>query len=156
MEIFVLRSAMGFDSQEGKWKFKDSLGKGSLDPSIIAETLGSSMFSSHIRFLFSIKELTNGDRLILLLLFIIELFSSDRPNLTNKEMVSKSQEKYSEWLKKYLDSIFPPIHARSLYPRLLMKLLDVRNLGEASAQLASQLDISRMEPLLVEVFNLKK
>ncbi|KAL5021810.1 hypothetical protein ScPMuIL_000965 [Solemya velum] len=160
MEILVLRSAMGFNKQSSVWQFKTAAAskeeKIKLDPSVIAKNLGQSMYADHISFVKSLHELTQSNSTIMTLLFIIELFSSDRPNLQDKDAVSEGQEKFSYWLKLYLESIYPRNEAKNVYPKLLLKLLDVRNLGEFSASMASQLDVSKMEPLLVEIFSLTK
>lgn len=158
MEIMVLRSAMGFDSRAMQWKLKSNAGGNEkrIDPTVIQKNLGTGMYVEHVKFIRSLNELTQANKTIMTLLFVIELFSSDRPNLINKDLVSKGQEKFSTWLRAYLESQIPVGEARILYPKLLMKLLDVRSLGESSAQLASHLDITRLEPLLVEVFNLQK
>ena len=157
MEIMVLRSAMGFDNQMMAWKIKgQQSGDSQLGPEMIQKTLGSGIYSDHVKFVMGLNQLTMANKTIMTLLFVIELFSSDRPNLKNKELVSKGQEKFSTWMKAYLESIHPPSVARTVYPKLLMKLLDVRSLGESSAKMAAHLDISRLEPLLVEVFSLQK
>lgn len=162
MEMFVLRSAMGFDLKMGVWKHKklsmtsSTTTEGKLDTQTVQNHIGSKMYVEHINFVSSIHQLTNSDRVILMLLFVIDLMSSDRPNLCNKLLVSQGQEKFSMWLKAYLESIYTVAEARVLYPKLLMKLLDVRSLGEESSQMAATLDITKLEPLLVEVFDLKK
>lgn len=157
MEIMVLRSAMGFDNQQMMWKLKgQQSGEQKIGPQMIQSTLGNGMYSEHVKFVVSLNELTKSNKTIMTLLFVIELFSSDRPNLVNKELISKGQEKFSSWLKAYIESVYPVSEAKQLYPKLLVKLLDVRSLGEESAQLASHLDITRLEPLLVEVFSLQK
>nr|KAG5704067.1 hypothetical protein BaRGS_017571 [Batillaria attramentaria] len=161
MEMFVLRSAMGFDLKTGMWKHKRQVGagqitEGNLDPRHMQHNLGNRMFTGHMSFVSSIHQLTNSDRIVLMLLFVIDLMSSDRPNLNDKRLVSQGQEKFSMWLKAYLESVLTVGEARVLYPKLLMKLLDVRSLGEESSQLAASLDITKLEPLLVEVFDLKR
>ncbi|XP_070210020.1 nuclear hormone receptor HR96-like [Littorina saxatilis] len=161
MEMFVLRSAMSFDLQKGMWKYKaqqpeGDVSEGKVDTRSVQSTLGSKMYMDHVTFVRTIHELTGGDRTILMLLFVIDLMCADRPNLGNVALVSQAQEKFSMWLRCYLESQFNVGHARFLYPKLLMQLINVRSLGEASSQLASSLDIGRLEPLLVEVFDLKK
>ncbi|XP_005089191.1 ecdysone receptor isoform X2 [Aplysia californica] len=160
MEMFVLRSAMGFDAKSNAWKFKVQQGnidqgEGKLDSGVINNTLGSSMFMQHMMFVRQIQEITKSDRIILMLLFIIQLMSPDRPNLGDKRSVSQSQERHSMWLKAYLESQHSVEEAGQLYPLLLLKLQDVRSLGAESCQLAAHLDINNLEPLLVEVFDLK-
>lgn len=161
MEMFVLRSAMGFDTQKGMWKYRAQpqegrVTEGRLDPASVQNTLGVKMFTDHMDFVRSIHQLSNSDRIVLMLLFVIDLMCVDRPNLSNKALVSQAQEKFSMWLRAYLESTRTVAEVRYLYPKLLMKLIDVRSLGEASSQLAAKLDIGRLEPLLVEIFDLKQ
>ncbi|XP_052773333.1 vitamin D3 receptor-like isoform X1 [Mya arenaria] len=160
MEIMVLRSAMGFDPQNLKWKLKAQQSikedEHKIDPSIIREHLGASMYQDHVQFVRGLHMLTRSDRTVMTLMFVIEIFSPDRANLKNIEAVTKAQEKYTTWLQHYLESIMSVQEAQDLYPKLLMKMLEVRNLGESSAKLASNLDISKLEPLLIEVFSLQK
>ena len=161
METFVLRSAMGFDMEKKGWKFRAQEQSGSvteskLDSRSLQSNLGTKMYSDHIEFLQSIHQLTSSDRIVFMLLFVINLMSPDRPNLDNQTLVSQAQEKFSMWLRAYLESTHTVSEAQALYPKLMMKLIDVRKLGEASSQLAATLDIGRLEPLLVEVFDLRK
>lgn len=163
MEMFVLRSAMGFDSKHNAWKFKVQQSgepnapkvEGKVDSSVI-NTLGSTMFMQHIQFVRQLQEVSGKDRTVLMLLFIIELMSPDRANLSDKQQVSVCQERHSMWLKAYLESVHTVAEAKIIYPKLLLKLLDVRNLGEESCHMASNLDITNLEPLLVEVFDLNR
>ncbi|BFZ01397.1 hypothetical protein BsWGS_04436 [Bradybaena similaris] len=163
MEMFVLRSAMGFDSKNNAWKFKFQQSsepnapkvEGKVDSTVI-NTLSSSMFMQHMNFVRQLQEISGKDRTVLMLLFIIDLMSPDRANLTDKQRVSQSQERHSMWLKAYLESVHTVSEAKVIYPKLLVKLLDVRDLGEESCHMASTLDITNLEPLLVEVFDLNR
>ncbi|KAL8609851.1 hypothetical protein ACOMHN_020686 [Nucella lapillus] len=161
MEMFVLRSAMAFDMKKGGWKYRTqqqsgSVSEGLVNAESINSNLGSRMYSDHMTFLLGIHQLSSSDRIVLMLLFVIGLMAADRPCVVNKALVSQAQEKFSMWLRAYLESTHTIGEAQTLYPKLMMKLIDVRHLGEASSQLASSLDISRLEPLLVEVFDLKQ
>ncbi|XP_041368868.1 nuclear hormone receptor HR96-like [Gigantopelta aegis] len=155
MEIFVLRSAMGFDDNKQQWKYKTADGqKNSLDPDVIKKSISKDMYLKHMHFVKCLREMTRSDRVIMVLLFIIELFSPDRHGLVNKLTVSQGQEKYSMWLKAYLESVNSVFEAHQLYPKLLLMLRDVRSLGEESAMIASKLDIGKLDPLLREVFSM--
>ncbi|XP_059163808.1 nuclear hormone receptor HR96-like isoform X2 [Physella acuta] len=164
MEMFVLRSAMGFDSKSNGFKFKMLQGsnpdapklEGKVDSSVINSTLGSSMFIQHITFVRQLLEVSGKDRTVLMLLFIIELMSPDRAHLVETKQVMQSQKRHSMWLKAYLESVHTVAKANAVYPKLLEKLQDVRNLGQESCQMASHLDITNLEPLLVEVFDLNR
>lgn len=158
MEIMVLRSAMGIDPEHLKWNVKQQQGHSEhkIDPSIIKEQLGMTMYNEHVKFVRGLHQLTNSNRTVMTLLFVIGIFAPDRSNLSDKESVTLAQEKYTSWLRSYLESIMPISKARQLCTDLLMKLLEVRNIGESSAKLAANLDITKLEPLLIEVFNLQK
>ena len=155
MEIFVLRSAMGFDDNKQQWKYQTPDGqKNSLNPDVIKKSISQDMYEKHMHFVKGLREMTRSDRIIMMLLFVIELFSPDRAGLLDTALVARGQEKYSAWLRAYLDAAGPVSEARQLYPRLLLTLRDVRSLGEESAMIASKLDVDKLDPLLREVFNM--
>ena len=65
MEMFVLRSAMGFDTQKGMWKYRAQpqdgrVMEGKLDPTSMQNTLGMKMFTDHMDFVRSIHQLSNS------------------------------------------------------------------------------------------------
>ncbi|KAH9524785.1 hypothetical protein Btru_027816 [Bulinus truncatus] len=164
MEIFYLRSAISFDAKNSGWKFKmqqmyapqvPKEQEGKVDSSII-NNVSSSMFMHHMSFVHQLQELSKKDRIVLMLLFIIELMSPSRPHLVNVRQVSISQERHSMWLKAYLESVNTVAEAKVIYQELLLKLQDVRSLGKESCEMAAQLDITNLEPLLVEVFDLNR
>ena len=158
MEIMVLRSAMGIDPEHLKWNVKQQRDatEHKIDPSIIKEQLGMSMYNEHVKFVKGLHQLTNSNRTVMTLLFVIGIFTPDRSSLHNKEGVAFAKEKYTSWLQQYLESMMPAAKARRLIQDLLQKLSEVRNIGESSAKLAANLDITKLEPLLIEVFNLQK
>jgi hypothetical protein len=160
MELFMLRSAMSFDFNKCSWKFKAEVAEGAVKDSelkahSIQSYLGSNMFFNHIDFVSSIHQLCRSDRMVLMLLFVIDLMSEDRPGLKDRDPVCAARQKFCLWMRAHLESKYGVREATFIYEQLLSKLNDVRRLGEASSKLASTLDITRLEPLLVEVFNLK-
>jgi hypothetical protein len=158
MEIMVLGSAIGFDPKNHMWKVKQmqDTKERYIDPSIIKEQLCTGMYTEHMKFVKTLHQLTMSNNTIMTLMFVIEIFSPDRPNVKNLEAITQARGKFTHWLQMYLESIMPLCEARTLYQKLLMMLLDVRNLGESGAKLASHLDITKLEPLLIEVFDLQK
>lgn len=158
MEILVLRSAVGYDPTDQKWKVRlqQAAIEHNIDPAIINEQLGFSMYQDHVKLVKSLHELTQSNAIVMILMFVIQIFTPDRPNLKNIEAVTNAQHKFMLWLRSYLESIMPVKEAKTLFPKLLLKLLDIRCLGESGAKLVSNLDISKLEPLLIEVFSLQK
>lgn len=112
------------------------------------------LFDDHMRFIRSLASDLRADETILILLLLISLFSPDRESLTWKEFVSTEQEKYSTLLKEYLESIHPLPVARKLFPKLLMKLTDIRNLNEDHSQVLLKMRPEGIHPLMKEVLDL--
>jgi len=86
-------------------------------------------------------------RLLLLLNFFL---------ITNvyQDLVAAEQEKFSSLLRCYLDATYPPGAARSVFPRLLMKLTDIRNLNEEHSQVLLKVNPEGIQPLMKEVLDL--
>ncbi|XP_064633827.1 oxysterols receptor LXR-alpha-like isoform X2 [Lineus longissimus] len=165
MEVMILRGALKFDMVALSFKFSQAQGSevaaGQINSKLIEKNLGKAdspagqYNGDAVQFFMSLNELVGGDKTAILLLLVIELFSPDRANLEGKIKVEAAQEQYSYLLQLHIQSKYPPEEARILYPKLLMKLVEVRELGELSSKAASRLDIQSVEPLLVEVFSLQ-
>lgn len=156
IELLIIRSVITFD--EEKQHFLDPLDHEEtramrLDQLEKAET-GLGLFDQHMKFIRSLASDLKADETTLILLLVISLFSPDRENLTWKEFVSKEQEHYSMLLKSYLESIHPVAIARKLFPKLLMKLTDIRNLNEEHSQVLLKVRLEGIHPLMKEVLDL--
>ncbi len=117
---------------------------------------GGQLFEDHMKFVRSLAIDLKADQTTMILLLVISLFSPDRMNLINKDLVAQEQENYSELLCKYLESKYPYHVAHALYPKLLMKLTDIRNLNEEhSAVLLKVNDPDAIQPLMQEVLDLR-
>lgn len=158
METLVLRSAIQYDPNIDGFAVEDvtSKQKKDLKISFINQALGPEIYSEHMKFITSFNTAAKWDKPTMILAMIINLFSPDRQGLQNKEIVANAEEHYSFLLQAYLRSKYAYYEARSIYPKLLLKLTDVRSYGEMSAQHISQLSAPRdMEPLLKELFDVK-
>ncbi len=117
---------------------------------------GGQLFEDHMKFVRSLAIDLKADQTTMILLLVISLFSPDRMNLINKDLVAQEQENYSELLCKYLESRYPYPVAHAMYPKLLMKLTDIRNLNEEhSAVLLKVNDPEAIQPLMQEVLDLR-
>ncbi len=116
---------------------------------------GGQLFEDHMKFVRTLAIDLKADQTTMILLLVISLFSPDRPNLTNKELVSTEQERYSELLCKYLESRYPYPIAHAMYPKLLMKLTDIRNLNEEHSQVLLKVNPDAIQPLMQEVLDLR-
>ena len=155
IELLILRSVITFDKE--KQHFLDPCDReeaSAMNLEQLKKAEGG-LFEDHMKFVKSLAIDLCADQTTLILLLVVSLFSPDRPNLFNKQLVSQEQEKYSMLLKKYLESRYPISVARSMYPKLLMKLTDIRNLNEEHSQVLLKVNPEGIQPLMQEVLDLR-
>lgn len=177
METLVIRSAIVHDStvetSEDKTvntsypTSKDSSSSSSTSTSTIASThptttatpptsqVTKDMVSEHLKFIKSFNAVAKWDKPTMVLAMIVNLFSSDRADLINRDVVARAAERYALLLQCYLKSIYRAREARSLYPQLLLTLSKVRSYGAISAQHMVRVTLSDLEPLMREMFSIK-
>ena len=157
IELLILRSVITFDKE--KQHFLDPMDQESVHAMNVdqlrAAHKGDGLFEDHMKFVKSLAVDLKADQNTLILLLMISLFSPDRPSLVNKELVSDEQEKYSELLQRYLESRYPVAIVRAVYPKLLMKLTDIRNLNEEHSQVLLKVNPEVLQPLMKEVLDVK-
>lgn len=71
----------------------------------------------------------------------------------NKIMVFLFQNSYYYLLRRYLESVYPGCEAKSTFLKLIQKILELRKLAEEVTGV--YLDVNPIEPLLMEIFDLK-
>jgi hypothetical protein len=119
-----------------------------------AET-GTGLFEEHMKFVRSLAVDLGADETTLILLLVISLFSPDRAGEAGRrDLISAQQEFYSALLQSYVGSRYPAAVARALFPRLLMKLTDIRNLNEEHSHVLLKVNPEGIQPLMKEVLNL--
>ena len=114
----------------------------------------SGLFDEHMKFVKSLAIDLKADETSLILLLMLSLFSPDRPQVTDKVYVSAEQDKYALLLQRYLESKYPVHVVKSIYPKLLMKLTDIRNLNEEHSQVLLKLNPEGIQPLMKEVMDM--
>jgi len=119
-----------------------------------AET-GTGLFEEHMKFVRSLAIDLRADETTLILLLVISLFSPDRASESGRrDLVSAQQEFYSSVLQQYVVSRHPIAVARVMFPRLLMKLTDIRNLNEEHSHVLLKVNPEGIQPLMKEVLDL--
>ncbi|KAK2166723.1 hypothetical protein LSH36_36g04031 [Paralvinella palmiformis] len=151
IELLILRSVISFDTDKQQFLDEsDSESRAMKLEHFAAGEQGTGLFEEHMKFIKSLAIDMRTDQTTLILLLVISLFSPDRCNLINKELVSEEQDRYSQLLLKYLESKYPVAVARGMYPRLLMKLTDIRNLNEEHSQVLLKVNPDGIQPLMQE------
>ena len=158
IELLILRSVITFDTD--KQHFLDPVDDEErqamkLEQLRLAED-GTGMFDEQMKFVRSLTVELRADETTLVLLLVLSLFSPDRDNLTNREYVSAEQERYCLLLKRYLESRYAKPLARFMFPRLVMKLTEIRSLNEEHTHVLLKLNPDGIQPLMKEVLDLRR
>ena len=115
---------------------------------------GTGLFDAHMAFVRSIAVDLKADETVLVLLLVISLFSPDRSSDEGRAEVTRWQEHYTALLQHYLLSQLAPSAARVLFPRLLLKLTEIRSLSEEHSQVLLRVNTNSIQPLMIEVLSL--
>lgn len=121
-----------------------------------ANHYGVQLYEEHKRFVQSFDDRWRSDEYVMLLLSAIALFNPDRSNVLHKDVVKLEQDTYYYLLRRYLQCVCTNgCMARSAYLHLIGKLKDLHRLNESHIQLFLEVDPQCVEPLLIEIFDLK-
>ena len=109
------------------------------------------LFEDHMRFVRSLAFDLQADETVLILLLMISLYSPDRSAIIDKAYIAREQERYAFLLQRYLESKHSQPVVQMLYPKLLMKLVDIRNLNDEHSQVLLRINPEGLQPLMKEV-----
>lgn len=176
-EIMMIRSAMYFNAQNQNWDVLANPSTSQRVPSpnsctsqspttstasaaryLESQSLNEfgedtkNMLKEYKKFVSSLLTLCCGDLTIIMLMTALALFSSDRPELLQRQSVQDTQEMYADLLESYTKVRFPEDH--TLFPRLVLKLTDIRNISEIHSKMLAKMNVMEVEPLLIEIFDL--
>ncbi|CAF0823886.1 unnamed protein product [Didymodactylos carnosus] len=120
------------------------------DP-ILIKLWGTELFETTKTYLISMCNLYTDEVSTILLIPII-IFSPDRSNLNDIKLVNQLQIKYSCLLRKYMNWRYGIEQTDQIYPKLLLKIIDIRTLGlQHSEVIRKSMAISNVNPLVQEI-----
>ncbi|XP_013775695.2 vitamin D3 receptor-like [Limulus polyphemus] len=132
MELCFLRGAYMFNENHMCWPDHEKMFC-KASPKLLAEDLKklvtTELFEKHMKFIEGVKDL-QIDEPTLMILLVTVLLSSDRPGLQNVDLVAREQEKYCVLLKNYMLWRYGASRASVLYPKLFLKLPNLRELTD--------------------------
>lgn len=152
-ELMLLRSVMSYDAERDCWKGPDPRLM-SIRLDILKEARGN-VYEEHKRFINAFRPEWRLDENIMLLLSAITLFTPERPNLVHRDVVTFEQDTYLYLLRRYLDTLYTGCESRSVFLQLIRNLEDMRTLNENQVSILVDLNPHEVEPLLIEIFDLK-
>ncbi|ODM96695.1 Vitamin D3 receptor A [Orchesella cincta] len=142
LEMCLLRGAACFDTEKNRWpsstmeSLKDC-------PQLRVEDMqrlvSRELFEMHISFIFHMKKLRIDEPIAMLLIMTV-LFSPERVSVESRVRINQSQEKYLMLLKKYVSWKFGTTAGSRIYPQLLTKLSDLRQLNDFHTEFHLNLD----------------
>nr|AID52831.1 hormone receptor 96 [Tigriopus japonicus] len=156
-ELMILRSVINYNPDKNSWRIpsKDRPREVNMELLKEASQLGVNLYEEHQRFVKSFDPKWRTDENVMLLLSAIALFNPDRSNVLHKDVVKLEQDAYYYLLRRYLETICTGCDARRAYLHLIGRLKDLNRLNESHIQLFLGLNPKLVEPLLIEIFDLK-
>jgi hypothetical protein len=121
-----------------------------LDP-LLMKLWGEELFIRTKHFLISMCNL-HIDEVTSTLLVPVILFSPDRSNLKDSDLVKRLQIKYVTLLRKYMNWRYGTEQTEIIYPKLLLQIVNIRTLSLAHAEIIQKvMSTSSVNPLVQEV-----
>ncbi|KAG8188429.1 hypothetical protein JTE90_007997 [Oedothorax gibbosus] len=153
-EMMLLRSVMSYNPEKECWQGPQGPKIMSIKVDVLKEAKGN-VYEEHKRFLTSFHPQWRNDESIMLILSGITLFTPERPNTIHKEAIKLEQDTYYYLLRRYLNSKYSLCEANSIYLQLIQKIQELHNLNENHVRVYLDVNPKEVEPLLIEIFDLK-
>ncbi|VEN46287.1 unnamed protein product [Callosobruchus maculatus] len=152
-EIMLLRSAMNYDPQKRIWEIPHTQ---ELNVNVdILKLAKGNIYQEHEKFIKTFDPKWISDENIILILSAVVLFTPDRPRVVHKDVVKLEQNSYYYLLRRYLESVYPGCEAKSTFLKLIQKITELHKVNEEVINVYLDVNPSHVEPLLIEIFDLK-
>lgn len=154
-EMMILRSAINYDPEKEMWRIphtRESMSNIKAD--VLKEAKGN-LYTEHARFVRAFDPRWRDENIILIL-SAIALFTPDRPKVVHSDVVKLEQNSYYYLLRRYLESVYPGCEAKSMFLKLIQKISELHRLNNEVVGVYLNVNPSSVEPLLIEIFDLKQ
>ncbi|XP_012061541.1 PREDICTED: nuclear hormone receptor HR96 [Atta cephalotes] len=153
-EMMILRSAINYDPDKDMWKIPHSQeSMSSIKVDVLKEAKGN-LYAEHARFVRTFDRRWRDENIILIL-SAIALFTPDRPRVVHGDVIKLEQNSYYYLLRRYLESVYPGCEAKSTFLKLIQKISELHKLNDEVVGVYLNVNPSSVEPLLIEIFDLK-
>lgn len=154
-EMMLLRSAMNYDVTKQTWRIPHiNESFSTLNVDVLKKAKGN-IYQEHNRFMMSFDQRWRADENIVLILCAITLFTPDRPRVVHQDVIKLEQNSYYYLLRRYLESVYPGCEAKSTFLKLIQKIAELHKVNEEVINCYLDVNPSHVEPLLIEIFDLK-
>ncbi|XP_067657020.1 vitamin D3 receptor B-like [Haliotis asinina] len=152
LSTLLLRSASFYIVERDSWLTT----KGEVSTVILKKATGFvELHDSHIKYCRALKTIMKNDFSLFGLALIIVIFNPDGPNVKDHQLLSDIQDKYLVLLKHYLESVFSFTYAKEYFVAISQKLNELKGISDGHAKVLLQVNPLEIEPLMLEVLNLK-
>lgn len=141
IELCLIRAAYAYDPVHRCWPDTSKpLYRHSprLQVEDLRRILPAELHAVHLKFNTDLQSMSLDETTYMLLIMVVML-SSERPGLQRPEIISQMQESYLLLLQRYMNWRYSPVQAAKIYPKVLLKLPDLRELSDAHIQTHLQL-----------------
>ncbi|KAK9502135.1 hypothetical protein O3M35_012726 [Rhynocoris fuscipes] len=154
-QMMILRSVTTFDPDKNSWKIPHTVDQMSrIKVEVLKEARGN-LYEAHESFLRTFDHRASRDTAVICILIAVALFDPNKNNLIDKIVIAQHQETYYDLLRKYLESIYSLKDATKIYDHLIWKMTELNKLNEEYVRVYLDVNPSQVEPLLIEIFDLK-
>ena len=152
IHILLLRSVSVYDIVRDVW----GTPRGDIPTAILKNATGyDQLHDDHINYCKSIKTIIRDDITIVVILIVIVLFSPEGPHVMTRELVSNIQDRYLVLLKHYLESKYTYLRAADMFPQLISKMKELKELAEVHGRVLLDVNPNEIEPIMLEILDLK-
>ncbi len=152
IHILMLRSISLYDIDRDVWVTP----KGKIPSGILKNATGFvQLHHELVTFSKAFKTIIQNDLPIVIMLSAIILFSPEGPHVIFRDVVSNIQDKYLLLLKHYLEARYSYSRAADMYPQLIYKIKELKELCEDQGKVLLHVDPSEIEPIMLEILDLK-
>ncbi|KAL8567915.1 hypothetical protein ACOMHN_059037 [Nucella lapillus] len=152
MKSQLLRSVAFYSIEKDAWLTQ----KKEIPTSILREATGLvSLHNLHVSYCRMLKSIVLNNFTLYGLMQVMLIFHPDAAKLMDRELMSNLQDKYISLLKHYLEAEFSFEFAQEYFVAILGKMSELKSLSDKHSRILLQVNPSQVEPLMLEVLNLK-
>ncbi|XP_050310763.1 nuclear hormone receptor HR96 [Anthonomus grandis grandis] len=153
-EIMMIISARRYDPTKNIWKIPSIQESVNVNVNVLKLAKGNA-YQELERFIRTFDPKWRTDENIILILCAIVLFTPDRPRVIHQDVIKLEQNSYYYLLRRYLESIYAGCEAKSIFLKLIQKIMELHKVNEELINVLLAVNPSQVEPLLIEIFDLK-
>ncbi|VDL93479.1 unnamed protein product [Schistocephalus solidus] len=153
LNALFIRSASHYDVVRDCWVTP----KGDIPTRILKVATGlENLYEEHAKYCRNFSNVVENDSHLVALMQVLCLFAPDRRSLVDRQSVSNIYDRYILLLKHYLEARHGFTRGRTLLASVLTNLAELETLTDNYGHILLHVDPSKVDPLILDVFNLSR